>query len=361
MTIRTTGMISGVALSTRRDRVARRRRAPALLAAAICVAVALPTAAQAQSGSTIRTVPAVPGIRIEVDGRVTETNEKGVATFTDLVRISGDAVTVLDRDVRLSPGRRARFSKLRPTDAGYVAAFDIDYRVTFDALTVGGERIDTARASRIWLRSPLTGERKSVRVGEDVWLHGKRVVAELGIVRPRDLPWTVQRFAVDGEQVVSPGQQRLVPAALPPDDRVVTVQARLFTADIAVRDALLGTATGAAVLLTHPDGDRTRHALDADGTVSIPDLIPGAYEATVTGSGPHIARPVTVSSDQQIALDVYSWWDVALVVVVAVLFFAGLAVVGRLRRTTARPVPHPVDEAGVGVSGPQVPSSPGSR
>lgn len=304
-----------------------------------------PTPAAAQTASTVQTVPRIPGVRIAVQGEIASTDQQGVAQFSGAVDLSSDTIDVLDTRVRLSPARRARFSKIRRTAEGYAAAFDTDVRVTVDAATVGGAPIDPARASRIELRSPLTGERQSARPGEQVWLHSKRVIAELGTVRPREVPWSVQRLAIDGKQVVSRGQQRFIPADLPRDDRVVVVQARLFAADITAYDTLLGSSTGTAVLLTHPDGSTSRHPLGPDGAVRIPDLVPGAYEVTVAGSGPLIARPVTISRDQQIELDVYTWWDVVILAFIVLLFFAGLAIVGRQRparpgtpaRTIARP------------------------
>ena len=294
---------------------------------------AVPAAAQAPT--TVQTVPRIPGIDIAVDGEVARTDHQGLAQFSSAARLTADTINVEPR-VRLSQGRRARFSRIRRTDTGYVAAFDVDVLVTVDAATVGGDRIDPDRASRVTLRSPLTGEWRDARIGEQVWLHSSRVVAELGTVRPREVSWSVQRFEIDGRSVVSRGQQRFVPAELPADARTVRVRARLFAVDVTTSDALLGSPTGTQLLLTHPDGQVSRHPLSSAGTARVQDLVPGAYELAVAGSGPLIARPVTISRDQQIDLDVYTWWDVAIAVGVAVLFFAGLAVLGRRRPVTRR-------------------------
>ena len=87
----------------------------------------------------------------------------------------------------------------------------------------------------------------------------------------------------------------------------------LFSARFEVRDALLGFPIGSAVLLEYPNGRVVRQALDADGELTLKSLPRGDYRVSVDALGISSSRPIALSGDQDVRLQVISWLDVAIV------------------------------------------------
>ena len=87
----------------------------------------------------------------------------------------------------------------------------------------------------------------------------------------------------------------------------------LFSARFEVRDALLGFPIGSAVLLEYPNGKVVRQALDADGELTLRSLPRGDYRVSVDALGISSSRPIALSGDQDVRLQVISWLDVAIV------------------------------------------------
>jgi hypothetical protein len=82
-----------------------------------------------------------------------------------------------------------------------------------------------------------------------------------------------------------------------------------YSASFEVDDALLGFPVGSAIELRYPDGTVRRHELDGDGRVTLPALARGTYDVSVDGPGYSFTRPVSVTKDQQMTLQVVSYLD----------------------------------------------------
>ena len=81
-----------------------------------------------------------------------------------------------------------------------------------------------------------------------------------------------------------------------------------------VRDALLGFPIGSAVRLEYPERQgRAREALGPGGELTLESLPRGDYRVSVDALGISSSRPVALSRDQEVQLQVISWLDVAVV------------------------------------------------
>ena len=87
----------------------------------------------------------------------------------------------------------------------------------------------------------------------------------------------------------------------------------LFSARLTVRDALLGFPIGSAVRLEYPNGSERRQALGAGRRADLTSLPRGDYRVSVDALGISSSRPVALSRDQEVRLQVISWLDVAIV------------------------------------------------
>jgi hypothetical protein len=103
----------------------------------------------------------------------------------------------------------------------------------------------------------------------------------------------------------------------------------LYSVHFASRDALLGGETGTAVHLRYPSGRSVRIPLDR-GRASAVGLPRGQYSVRVDASGYSVERPVWLSRDQDVDLQVVSPVDMAMV-------FGGLASVAIALLVVGRP------------------------
>jgi hypothetical protein len=94
-------------------------------------------------------------------------------------------------------------------------------------------------------------------------------------------------------------------------------------------DALFGTPLGKEVVVLAADGSEQRLTLDENGEAVIPRLARGEYSVAVIGAGYSPPRPILVSRDQVVSLEVISLLDVALVLSVIGTTVIGLILIGR--------------------------------
>ena len=109
--------------------------------------------------------------------------------------------------------------------------------------------------------------------------------------------------------MVHRGQQRFFPA----EARNLQLRLLLFSARFEVRDALLGFPIGSAVLLEYPNGRLLRQALGPGGELTLESLPRGDYRVSVDALGISSSRPIALSGDQDVRLQVISWLDIAIV------------------------------------------------
>ena len=127
------------------------------------------------------------------------------------------------------------------------------------------------------------------------------------------------------------GQQRFFPA----ESRTPQLRLLLFSARFEVRDALLGFPIGSAVVLEYPNGRVVRQALDAGGELTLRSLPRGDYRVSVDALGISSSRPIALSGDQEVRLQVISWLDVAIVLLGLASIALALLFVRRPQRRAA--------------------------
>jgi hypothetical protein len=181
------------------------------------------------------------------------------------------------------------------------------------------------------------GGQYTFKRGEARWLQVSRVVPKLGgHLRSKSLQYTVQKVLVKGSNVVNVGQQRFRPAKTP----VIPMQLLLYSARFKTSDAFFGFPIGSAVRIKYPSGRVERLKLGKNGELLVPSLPRSNYKVSVDGPGFSFERPVSLSRNQEINLEVLSYLDVALALFVMAAFALGLPLIRRpgLRATLRHPV-----------------------
>ena len=206
------------------------------------------------------------------------------------------------------------------------AALNIDYKVDVGFVDLEGNRVDPSVVSSVTLAG--SNGRRQTFVGGVPWLQGNRVVPESAGRRSTAVSYAVERVVVGGSSVVHRAQQRFFPA----QDRRVQLRLLLFSARFVVRDALLGFPIGSAVRLEYPSGHVQRHGLTQGADLTIRSLPRGDYRVNVDALGISSSRPVALSGDQQIELQVISWLDVVVVLLGLASLALGLLYIRRPTR-----------------------------
>jgi hypothetical protein len=281
-----------------------------------------PGPARAQeSGATalnVETVPVLEGVGFVVGGRTFRTDARGRAL------VVGPAPGLAERieipDTEIEPGLRARFSRRK--EGKYL--FDLIYRVRMSFRDLAGRPVDRNRVSSVTLKGSH-GVRETLKPGGAQWLQGVRVVPYEEGYRRKRLTWVVEKAIVDGTNVVNRNQQSFVPATT----RDMRVELLFYPAHVSARDALFKFPLGSHIRVEYPNGRLERHALDRNAEVTLPSLPRGEYRVSVEGPGISFERPLALSREQTVELEVLSYLDLALSLGVLVAVALGLLLLGR--------------------------------
>lgn len=300
---------------------------------------------------TVATIPPVPGMRFAVDGTEFVADSNGVATTLVTkdqrfaVRYARDEhLSVVTPVVEYEPGVRARFSgwsgKGQYRNDGPVpeeyqrATFNVEYLTSFNFSTPSGASVAPRTLDTMRLHSS-TGARMLLRRFTPVWLSGSLAASGPSGLRVRAVSYAIDTVTTRGASVVHRGQQVFFPSRR----EIVTVPLLLFDVRFVARDALFGGAAGSKMTLEYPDGTTRQLPLDRHATLTVRELPRGTYQARISGAGPTYSQQLTVSSGAQVALDVVTWVDTALLLGFVLLVLLALMVVGRsLRRRNRRKV-----------------------
>ena len=333
----------------------------AIIAACALAALATPAGAEDLPGPeqvVIGTVPPLEGVRVTVDGRTYTTGVDGTAVVGVADRRDvGERVEVVDREFAVDATQRARFSRVFGGSGDSVrVAYDIDYLTRFGFRSRAGPAIEPGEIDKVTLRSAMGAVLELDEPGEAVWLHGLRAISSPAGPLARPIQWSVEDVAVRGASVVHRSATRFLPS----ETRDVELELLYFAASFDVRDALLGgVVERGEVALTYPDGGLAIAPIGPGGKVDFPSLPRGSYTLAVRGVGPAMARPLSVTRDQQTELEVYTWTNVAMAATGGLLFVVlplawGLALRRRQRRARSAVAHDPVtamgdDDPAVGV------------
>jgi hypothetical protein len=333
-----------------------RRRSRAWLAALVICSpgscAVWPDGAAAQDGPrpglqrlTLHTVPRVAGVRVRVRGVVHRTDARGrvtldVRTFHQVRRTHKGRLAFAPPEVlptRVAGGVETRFDRFY--DRGRIIALSLYVTAGAEFIDLQGGTVPVSRVGVVTLKSRL-GVRVRFKSGESVRLHASRAVTFRDGVRSKPIEYAVESVTVDGANVVNRAQQRFFPLRA----RHLTIPLLLYSARFSARDAIFGFPLGSAVELVYPSGRVVRVPLHGgDGrAIALPR---GEYRVRVAGSGFSFERPLALSRDQTVALEVVSYLDVAAVLGGTLALAVGLVLVRRplvrrrLRRLLALRMP----------------------
>jgi hypothetical protein len=268
----------------------------------------------------VQTVPAVKGQRFLHRGRAVRADNRGRVS----INVSGDIrneLRVIDTPV--SPGVEARLDRFYP--GRNIVAIAFYHRVRPNFVDLQGNKVDPAEVDSTVVKG-IHGKEYTFRKGEPRWLQVSRVVARRNNrLRPKSLRYTVEKVRIKGANVVNAGQQRFRPSETPR----FPVQVLLYAARFKTRDAFFGFPLGSAVRLTFPDGRVERHDLAENGELVLRSLPRSDYEVTVDAPGFSFSRPVSLSRNQSVELEILSYLDIGLSMFVFAAFMVGLPLIRR--------------------------------
>jgi hypothetical protein len=283
----------------------------------------------------VQTVPPVEGQRFMHRGRTVRADSRG--------RLQIDVTSELRRELKVldtpvSPGVEARLDRFYPDRNIVAIAFYHHVRPNF--VDLQGNRVDPAEVDTAIVKG-IHGREYTFRGAEPRWLQVSRVVARRNNrLRSKSLRYTVEKVRIKGANVVHAGQQRFRPSETPR----FPVQVLLYSARFKTRDAFFGFPLGSAVRLTFPDGRVERHELGENGELVLRSLPRSDYEVTVDAPGFSFSRPVSLSRNQEVELEILSYLDIGLTIFVFAAFMIGLPLIRRpeWRARLAEMIPQPL-------------------
>jgi hypothetical protein len=319
-------------------------------AAVIGASLASPAGAAATSASgrlvtiTVKTVPALPGIKLVVDGTPLWTDSAGGASYTAAHDFGGHTLTLAttslstrDRRYRFArwAGQRDPDQAFQPTVRGLPmradytvsAAFSVDVKVTARLVDQSGWPIDPGTAPAVTVRS-RTGHLVDLPVNTATWVEASTPVYRKSMLGLSDISYALQRVTIAGSNAVAGAPQRFSPLA----SSTVTFRVGLHVLTIAAHDAMWGSRVGDAALVEGPDGTRRTVAFGPDGVARLTGLPRGTYRIGVRRPGGVVfTRQLSLGADHTIDVVVARWLDLALLIAGTGGVAAALLVVGRVR------------------------------
>ena len=298
---------------------------------------------------TIRTVPAMPGIRFLFDGVPLTTDRQGVTSFTERHDFSSHTLALAQTEVSAS-GRRytfVRWAGQRDPDQAYrpavhglplranyavTASFAVACPVTPRLVDQDGAPMPALQVSQINLLNSL-GQAMTLKPAGTTWLPCVSPVYRDSLLSSHAVLYSVQSVLVGGTNVVHAGVERFSPSQTP-DPKVTGF---FYSLTMTAHDALLGGAVGNYALLTMPDKTVRKVALGPRHTATVGDLPLGDYQVQVAAGSASIS-PVTVhlSRDETTNLAAISRIDIAIVLLALVVGIAGAPLLSRTRRKRVR-------------------------
>jgi hypothetical protein len=299
--------------------------------------------AGAPASLELRTIPAVRGVRLNLDGRAFQTDRHG---FVAITTVSGthhisiapppaqpgrtvsfsrwlDGLALTQRDITLSPG-------VNREQAGMVVSHPITVRFTGP----NGRRVPLSDVTRVTIDSSL-GERFTFAPSHPPHaLAMNRIVRNQSGLAPLIIRYSVRNVIIDGSNVVYGGSQNF---HVQPSG-AWTVALLLFPLRVEVKDALFGFGIGSVVRLKLPNGSSRIIKLGPGHAATVGELPRATYQLAARGLGIGLTSPTTLSKPQAAKLLLLSWIDILAVAAFAVLFAVGLPLLGgRIIRHPSRP------------------------
>lgn len=301
---------------------------------------------------TLKTVPALAGVRFTVDGQPLVTGANGITTYTaqhdfasHRLSVISDSVTTKDKRYEFYrwAGQRnpaqafTRTVSGLPLRSNYVvtAAFTVQKPVLPRVIRQDGSALGPAQVQRIIARSD-SGEFVTMPLNKPTWLDEVRPTFHHSVLAAEPVTYSLQSVYVRGANVVDAGRQRFAPATT--SNPTFTTQFHDLV--ITGHDAIFKTKLGTSATVTFPDGVEQTVQLDAQHTATLNNLPRGRYKVTLkAGRGIVGVQQFGLSKDKTADLIVITALDLAILFGVMLAIAVALLVIGRQywRRLASRP------------------------
>jgi hypothetical protein len=304
------------------------------------------SAPQGPQVAQLQTVPAVPGVTIQIAGQQFVTGADGSAVI--MVPAPGTYDLQVITDTYHDPYRRVEFSRwlsesFQPTRTIHLPTKSPVVQVGLDVYMLVGQKflapdgspVDPQRITQFSIRS-IQGDNFTFKDGTPRWIPASRVTRRRsGGLEPVDLLYTVTSVMVDGSNVVNKAQQQFF--AKPND--IWHISLLFYSMQVHSKDALFGFPVGTDLRLELPNGQIQIYPLDSSGAAEVHSLARGQYYFQIAGAkGISPRAPVTLSKDQDLSTRVITYLDMGTVFGTGLFLAIGLLVFGRfsLKQAEAR-------------------------
>jgi len=294
---------------------------------------------------TIRTVPALAGVRFIFDGTVLTTGRGGEASITERHNFSPHTLSL--RETRIaSKDRRYTFFRWAgqrdpnqafsptvrglPMRANYTVTASFAVRCPVRPLFTDqqGRALDPGGITLVSVRSN-NGQSATLSPAGTTWLPCAEAVYRGSTLSSRPVRYSVQEVMISGTNVVHAGVERFWPIRSP-DPAVIGY---FHDLTIAAHDALFGSGTGTVALVTLPDHSVRRVPLGPGHAVTLHNLPQGRYQVTVkAGSAVISAQFLRLSKNQTVNFTAVTMLDLASMGGALLLVLAGLPLLSGSRR-----------------------------
>lgn len=317
---------------------------------------------------TVRTVPALPGLRVALDGVQRTTDARGIASWTHEHNFSLHVLTLVDTKVD-QPDRRYRFVRwsgqrdpeqaFRPTvtnlpmrrNYSITAAFSVQYPVRARFVDEKGQLLDVDQITAVRVKSDSGQVIDFPRTGP-IWLDGTVPSYSKSQLVDGDVSYSLQSVMMGGTNIVDAGRQKFMPAKA----GTVTFVGQFHDLTVRAHDALSGGPIGQQAKVTYPNGTVWTGPFGPDHSVTLWHLPRGTYTVSVVSSGMVLSEQFALSRDKAVDVAVLSRADLLVFGAAGLVLAVGLLFLGRTRlRRFVRAVPGWVRRyAARGVAGREV-------
>jgi hypothetical protein len=294
---------------------------------------------------TVRTVPALAGVRFTFDGKVMTTGGRGEVSRTEPHNFSRHTLRLVD--TKISKGdRRYQFVRwagqrnpnqaFRPTVRGLpmranytvTAAFAVQCPVTPRLTYQDGSPIGPARISMLTVRSD-TGLAARLNPAGSAWLTCQTPIYRGSTIISHPLTYSVQSVETSGTNVVHAGHERFQPAV----NASPEIVGYFYNLTITAHDALFGNLTGSAAIVSLPNGSVRQVLLGTGHTATLSRLPQGYYSVKVkAGASIVSAQGLRLSRNETVNLTAVSAADLAAIGGTLAVAVTGLPLLSRARR-----------------------------
>jgi hypothetical protein len=283
----------------------------------------------------VQTVPDVPDVTFQIDGRQFVSDENGMASIQ--LYHTGDYQLLILLDLYHNPSQRVEFGRWAdenyqpehdihiPGDYAVQVGLNIFHQVSMDFIDLDGLPVDASRISTISIRS-VQGDVFTLKPGDQPWLPSSRTARRQTGLEVTNLLYSVNSVIINGSNVVNSAQQRFY---VKPDD-TWNISLLLYSMHITTKDGLFASPVGQSVNVTLPDGKVENYPLNAAGSLDIYSLPRGIYHISLPGvNGLGTSTPVALSRNQVVNLRVVTTLDMGVVGFLSIGLALGLIFYGR--------------------------------